>query len=510
MLASVNEPKKTSPNKIATSEKQKKDRIQVRASTVRIYSPNKKSASGKPVVARSINLREVIRRQISGPMGNAGSDYELMLFAPSESTNFDRLVIKVSSSTGEGSAEILVNIREYVLFSHDMKTKYGASADLYFQPESVDWWCSHIERILVLKSGKKGKILMGVSKASIEAILSESLPVPNRSSRGGNKQTFPNKIKRAVANTSKIVPQQENIGFEGKVLGQHDNQTNMKVSGVSDSEFFGQQTNFESTQCVQSSIEEKGDILAPHKEYYDAQLERMSYTAVKDTINDDLLKSTQQPYMDDSDKNGTHRIVDNIVISNAKPDERVYDDEFEAEEENPSVDTMRDKELNFAEITSIQRDSARSLYQSEDGNCPPEDNRIGVIEEHQQELRDSADLIYDDEFEEEQPIGADEDVFQPEIMPLMASKGQLSPPVQTTSNIQRSNGLIETHSSSVRDFVLDGEDGQSADDSYQDEFENEPSEQSSDEDSEVKEVLIEILEKIGDEQHGVNSPSQQR
>lgn len=506
MYASVNEPKKTSPVKIAAQDKQKRDRVQLRASTVRIYSPSKKPSSGKPAVARSINLREVVRREISGPVGAESSACELTLLAPSEPSNFDRLVVKVSSLADHKSAEILVNIREYVLLSHDMKTKYGAAAEQYFQPESIDWWCSHIERILVLKLGKRGKLLMTVSKASIETMLSESLPPPDRTSRGGNRQNFPSKIKQAVSNNLMNLPQHTNIGIEGNLLRRHDDQMSIKEAG----DACPDQTEGDNIQNVHSVNDEQEDTYTPHKHHSDAATEGESVSqgsiipisdlaAVKDNANYDMLRPSSK-HNDDSNVGGRHQGGADEVLSNEKAEEHVYDDEFEAEEGPSSSEIKVDKEMECLETPSKELVGIQSSGQSGIGylklHFSPDDPVEGSLEIDQQDTKDSEDDGYDDEFEDEQSIRAHENFICSETVSLVDGEEQSSSGVQATTDAAPPSNSM-THISSIRGLVLDAEDDQSAENSYQEEFEDEPSVLSSEVDSEVKEVLTEMLSKIG-------------
>ena len=200
MYATINEPKKLSPLKHSPNgAKQKRDTIHLRASTVRIYSPSKRPKIGKHPVARNMEMYEALKRSITAPTGFEHLACEIILFAPKESLNLNRLIVRVTGVNGQTSAEILLNMREYVLFSRDMKTKYGAAGEQFFQPESVQWWCDHVERLLSMKIGRRGKLLITVSKASIENFISEMTSVKVRSSAGRvQKNNFTTKIKKAV------------------------------------------------------------------------------------------------------------------------------------------------------------------------------------------------------------------------------------------------------------------------------------------------------------------------
>ena len=517
MYASVNEPKKMSPTKIDIKEKQTRDRVQLRASTVRIYSPSKKSKMDKTVVARSINMREVIRRQISGPMGAESSSLELILSAPSEPANFDRLVVKVVSQEDQRSAEILVNIREYVLFSHDMKTKYGADADQYFQPESIDWWSSHIERLLLVKLGKRGKLLMTVSKASIEAILSESYSAVDRSSRGENKPNFPTKIKKAVAYNLKNSSQRTVTSTARNSMGRLGDQMNMNKSGDLSPGISEQRTelvadpnldaNFGENRQIQTLDEGQNDVCGPHHYLSNSPNEGTS------TAPSDITASQEADRYQTYEHTAVSRDGSSDAVGNCQMDadhehfheqanEHYYVDEFEADESPSGLETRRDEVMAPTETLLKDGGSIQNSKQPEDcisaassEQNSHEDPPGTVAEKDPLEVKEKEDSSYDYEFETEESVGAHENLIQPENTPSVAEdETRVSSHDQMSNRTDAPRNALSTFDGGL---ASGDDDNYSAENSYQDEFDDEKSIQSTEVDREVCEILMEILKKIG-------------
>lgn len=161
---------------------------------VKIYmSPHKRK-----YVGLQLEMKEVCRKTLVDPARFANS-VELTLIAPDtdDPKLFNRLVVKVAD--GALSSEITVTVKDYVLFQHDMKSKYGAVAMEAYEPTSVDWWISCIDLIIVLKVAS-GKLLMTVAKSLIEKLIAQS--VESKSSSPSTAAKFPSRIKSTVVSNS--------------------------------------------------------------------------------------------------------------------------------------------------------------------------------------------------------------------------------------------------------------------------------------------------------------------
>ena len=102
----------------------------------------------------------------------------------------ERIVVKVYNLVDSQETAININVREFTIFLYDLIDRYTVAAADFFRPASLLWWVENLRHIISVSARVNSKLILLVSKASIEKLVKKGLGQDNSESIGRDSMTL--------------------------------------------------------------------------------------------------------------------------------------------------------------------------------------------------------------------------------------------------------------------------------------------------------------------------------